>query len=215
MPFSWTSLDAWYRSSQRASGLLATSPAPSSSGFTCGEPFQELIGLRDTEQVLPGDGLGLGVRKGGEPDGQSSPMPFSAPSQITCVFLQRQAALSHHITSGACVTARPPLLSLLFPSLRHLPPFPSLPFVFVCLSGLSLDFHSCPGLLALGLGLTPRIAQTPLYLTSVPLGRVLSLSPLEAGHLSHSSPTMPFTHHDGVGQERKAGTASSFQNLFF
>lgn len=154
--------------------------------FTCGEPFQELIGLRDTEQVLPGDRLGLGMSRGrgGEPGGQSSPDAFSCLSlrSLAFFFLQRQAAcrqaaLSHHITSGACVTARPPLLSLLFPSLRHLPAFPSLPFVFVCLSSLGLGFLFCPGLLSLGLGLSPWIVQTPLHLTSVPLGRVLSLSP--------------------------------------
>lgn len=90
---------------------------------------------------------------------------------------QLAAALSHHITSGPCVTARSLLLSLLFSSLRHLPSFLPLPFVLVCLSGLGLGLLSYPEPLSLGPGLSPRIVQTSLYLTSVPLGEVLSPSP--------------------------------------
>lgn len=152
--------------------------------FTCGEPCQELVGLRDTEQVFPGDRLGLGASRGSEPGGQSSPDAFSCLSlrSLAVFFFPETSSLqtsclvtSYHIRGLRHCTAS--LLSLLFPSLQHLPSFPSLPFVFVCLSSLGLGFLFCPGLLSLGLGLSPRIVQTPLYLTSVPLGRVLSLSP--------------------------------------
>lgn len=98
--------------------------------FTYGEPFRALIGLKDMEQVLPGDGLGLGARRGSEPGSPELPDAFPCLSlRSLAFFLQRQAAcsclvISHHIRALRHCTASPPLLAVPFPPAS---PFPFLP----------------------------------------------------------------------------------------
>lgn len=138
---------------------LIPSPAQGAAPpLEVGNPFP---GLRGMEQVLPWDGLGIGGAWGqgaGEPRGWNSPDAIPGFPLISLAVLQRQAActqapLSYPITSGPRITARPPFLSLLFPSLQHLLSFPSLPFVFVFLwsgsrSPQPVTIPSVPGLLS-------------------------------------------------------------------
>lgn len=147
--------------------------------FTYGEPFRALIGLKDMEQVLPGDGLGLGARRGSEPGSPELPDAFPCLFlRSLAFFLQRQAAcsclvISHHIRALRHCTASPPLLAVPFP-----PASSFLSPTSLCLDMSLWSGSRSPLLSWITLsGTRPFSQYCPLYLTSVPLGKLLSPSP--------------------------------------